>query len=110
MNKVYIALDDALKQLDKIKSESAPLHRPIIDAVKYSLTNNVPSIQFDKEGLEEHVADLENRRHLIWAVGVDYDGYEDAASLKKLIDELVSYTQLPVEDVPDLTGWRHRDE
>ena len=110
MNKVYIELDDALKHLDKIKSEFAPSHRPVIDAVKYSLTNNVPSIQFDKEGLEEHVADLNNRRHLIWALGVDYDGYDDAADLKKLIDELVSYTQLPVEEVPDITGWRNKDE
>lgn len=61
MNKVYIALDDALEHLDKIKSEFAPLHRLVIDAVKYSLTNNVPSIQFDKEGLEQHVAELNNR-------------------------------------------------
>ena len=110
MNKVYIALDDALKHLDKIKLEFAPLHRLVIDAVKYSLTNNVPSIQFDKEGLEKHVADLNNRLCLIWSLGVDYDGYDDAADLKELIDEIVSYTQLSVEDVPDITGRRNKNE
>ena len=110
MNKVYIALDDALKHLDKIKSEFTPLHRLVIDAVKYSLTNNVSSVQFDKEGLEEHVADFRNRLHLIWALGADYDGYNDTEHLKQLIDELVSYTQLPVEDVPDITGWRNKHE
>lgn len=29
----------------------------------------------------------------IWAIGVDYDGYQSEESLKKLIDELVDMTK-----------------
>ena len=54
--------------------------------------------------LKEEVQDLNNRRHLIWALGVDYDGCNTVKSLKELIDELVSYTQLPREQVPDITS------
>lgn len=54
--------------------------------------------------LREEVQDLNNRRHLIWALGVDYDGCNTVKSLKELIDELVSYTQLPREQIPDITS------
>ena len=54
--------------------------------------------------LKKEVQDLNNRRHLIWAIGCDYDGCNTVKSLKELIDELVSYTQLPREQVPDITS------
>ena len=54
--------------------------------------------------LKKEVQDLNNRRHLIWAIGCDYDGCNTVESLKELIDELVSYTQLPREQVPDITS------
>ena len=54
--------------------------------------------------LKEEVQDLNNRRHLIWALGVDYDGCNTVKSLKELIDELVSYTQLPDDQIPDITS------
>lgn len=54
--------------------------------------------------LKKEVQDLNNRRHLIWAIGCDYDGCNTVESLKGLIDELVSYTQLPREQVPDITS------
>ena len=54
--------------------------------------------------LKEEVQDLNNRRHLIWAIGCDYDGCNTVESLKELIDELISYTQLPREQVPDITS------
>lgn len=54
--------------------------------------------------LKRQVADLNNRRHLIWAIGCDYDGCNTVESLKGLIDELVSYTQLPEDQVPDITA------
>lgn len=54
--------------------------------------------------LKKHVADLRNRLHLIWAIGCDYDGCNTVKSLKELIDELVSYTQLPTEEVHDITS------
>ena len=38
----------------------------------------------------------------IWAIGLDYDGCNTVESLKELIDELVSYTQLPREQVPKI--------
>lgn len=54
--------------------------------------------------LKKYAADLNNRRHLIWAIGCDYDGCNTVESLKELIDELVSYTQLPSEQIPDITS------
>lgn len=48
--------------------------------------------------LKEKITDLErqikikdNWCYMIWAVGFDYDGYNDAKNLKKIIDELVEY-------------------
>lgn len=63
-----------------------------------------PSIEADIDELKNEVIDLNNRRHLIWALGVDYDGCNTVKSLKELIDELVSYTQLPREQIPDITS------
>lgn len=61
-------------------------------------------VEADIDELKKEVADLNNRRHLIWAIGVDYDGCNTVNSLKELIDEMVSYTQLPREQVPDITS------
>jgi DNA-directed RNA polymerase subunit RPC12/RpoP len=61
-------------------------------------------VEADIDELKKEVADLNNRRHLIWAIGHDYDGCNRVESLKELIDELVSYTQLPREQVPDITS------
>jgi DNA-directed RNA polymerase subunit RPC12/RpoP len=88
----------------KIKPTFAPLHRAVIDAFVQSIINNVPAVEADIDELKKEVADLNNRRHLIWALGVDYDGCNTVESLKELIDELVSYTQLPREQVPDITS------
>lgn len=38
--------------------------------------------------------ELKKRLHMIWAIGVDYDGCDGAESLKGLIDELVGITQM----------------
>jgi hypothetical protein len=65
---------------------------------------SLDTIEADIDELKKEVADLNNRRHLIWALGVDYDGCNTVESLKELIDELVSYTQLPREQVPDITS------
>ena len=54
--------------------------------------------------LKKQAADLRNRLHMIWAIGVDYDGCNRVESLKELIDELVSYTQLPEDQIPDITS------
>jgi polyhydroxyalkanoate synthesis regulator phasin len=65
---------------------------------------DLEEVEADIDELKKEVADLNNRRHLIWALGVDYDGCNTVESLKELIDELVSYTQLPREQVPDITS------
>ena len=48
-----------------------------------------PTVEADIDELKKEVEDLNNRRHLIWALGVDYDGCNTVESLKELIDELV---------------------
>ena len=63
---------------------------------------DLPAVEEDIEELRARARDLENRRHLIWAIGCDYDGCNTVESLKDLIDELVSYTQLPREEVPQI--------
>ena len=72
------------------------------DVVAFIL--EAPVTEADIDELKKEVADLNNRRHLIWALGVYYDGCNTVKSLKELIDELVSYTQLPREQIPDITS------
>ena len=44
--------------------------------------------------LQKQVDELKKRLHLIWAIGVDYDGCNKIKSLKELIDEMVELTQI----------------
>lgn len=104
MSKVYINLEDIIKHKAKVKPTFAPLHRAVIDAFVQSIINNVPAEEVDIDELKKEVSDLNNRRHMIWAIGCDYDGCNTVDSLKELIDELVSYTQLPREQIPDITS------
>jgi hypothetical protein len=69
---------------------------------------DLPAVEANIDELKKKVADLNNRRHLIWAIGHDYDGCNTVKSLKELIDELVSYTQLPSDQVPDVIGWKDK--
>lgn len=61
-----------------------------------------PVVEADIDELKKEIEDLRNRLHLIWALGFDYDGCNTVQSLKELIDELVSYTQLPRDKVPKI--------
>mgnify|MGYP003292626804 CR=1 FL=1 len=103
MNNEYINKEAVLAA--KIRAEKeAPIsytHDEVIDLM-FEYINKLPTEDVDE--LKEEVKDLNNRRHLIWALGVDYDGCNTVESLKELIDELVSYTQLPREQVPDITS------
>lgn len=99
----YINKEAVLAVIANAQKE-APIsytHDEIIDLmVEY--INKLPTE--DVNELKEEIYDLNNRRHLIWAIGYDYDGCNTVESLKELIDELVSYTQLPREQVPDITS------
>ena len=44
--------------------------------------------------LQDKVDELKKRLHMIFAIGVDYDGCDGVESLKELIDELVEITQM----------------
>lgn len=71
----------------------------------YRLAKTLYEEGYEKtDELKRQVADLRNRLHMIWAIGCDYDGCNRVESLKELIDELVSYTQLPSEQIPDITS------
>ena len=48
--------------------------------------------------LQKQVDELKKRLHLIWAIGVDYDGFEKSESLKELIDEMVELTRIESKD------------
>ena len=105
----YIERNLVLNVIANVEKE-APLsftHAEIIDTIVEQI-NALPAE--DVNELKKRITDLNNRRHLIWAIGVDYDGCNTVESLKSLIDELVSYTQLPSEEIPDITSrtgtWR----
>ena len=71
----------------------------------YRLAKTLYEEGYEKtDELKKEIRDLRNRLHMIWAIGVDYDGCNRVESLKELIDELVSYTQLPSEQIPDITS------
>ena len=99
----YINKAAILTAITKANKE-APIsytHDEIIDLL-IEYINDLPTENVNE--LKEEIQDLNNRRHLIWALGADYDGCNTVESLKGLIDELVSYTQLPREQVPDITS------
>lgn len=104
----YYRVSDVNEILNKLAKEPAYYHEGEgfyngVCAVEGELMCLEP-VEADIDELKKEVADLNNRRHLIWAIGVDYDGCNTVESLKELIDELVSYTQLPREQVPDITS------
>lgn len=104
----YYKVSDVNEILNKLAKEPAYYHEGEdfyngVCAIEGEFMH-LESVEVDIDELKKEVADLNNRRHLIWALGVDYDGCNTVESLKELIDELVSYTQLPREQVPDITS------
>lgn len=104
----YYKVSDVNEILNKLAKEPAYQHDGEdfyngVCAVEGELMCLEP-VEADIDELKNEVIDLNNRRHLIWALGVDYDGCNTVKSLKELIDELVSYTQLPREQIPDITS------
>jgi hypothetical protein len=104
----YYRVSDVNEILNKLAKEPAYYHEGEdfyngVCAVEGELMCLEP-VEADIDELKNEVVDLNNRRHLIWALGVDYDGCNTVKSLKELIDELVSYTQLPREQIPDITS------
>lgn len=103
----YINKKNLLAEIRRAASRSSlgETTEPYLDwKAVVSFIVDAPVVEADIEELRKEVADLNNRRHLIWALGVDSDGCNTVESLKELIDELVSYTQLPREQVPDITS------
>ena len=101
----YIKKQDALDALYRAQRNTtwSMDHVDTMDQM-IDYVEKLPVEEADIDELKKEVADLRNRLHLIWAIGCDYDGCNTAESLKELIDELVSYTQLPRERVPDITS------
>jgi DNA-directed RNA polymerase subunit RPC12/RpoP len=104
----YYRVNEVKEIIKKLAKEPAYQHDGEdfyagVYTVESALTD-LEEVEADIDELKKEVADLNNRRHLIWAIGVDYDGCNTVESLKGLIDELVSYTQLPREQVPDITS------
>ena len=100
----YYRVNDVKAVLKKLAKEPAYWHDGEdfytgIYAVESALAC-LEEVEADIDELKEEVADLNNRCHLIWALGLDYDGCNTVDGLKELIDELVSYTQLPRGQVP----------
>lgn len=105
MTKEYIEREAALKALNEaIRHQTWSMDDKDVMYQMIDYLEKVPVVEADIDELKKEVADLNNRRHLIWAIGHDYDGCNRVESLKELIDELVSYTQLPREQVPDITS------
>jgi hypothetical protein len=104
----YYKVNDVKDVIKKLAKEPAYQHTgEDFYAGVYTVEDalaDLEEVEADIDELKNEVIDLNNRRHLIWALGVDYDGCNTVKSLKELIDELVSYTQLPREQVPDITS------
>lgn len=103
----YINKNNLLAEIRRVASRSSlgETTEPYLDWKDVvSFIVEAPVVEADIDELKKEVADLRNRLHLIWAIGYDYDGCNKVESLKELIDELVSYTKLPREHVPDITS------
>ena len=107
MTEKYYKADELIKTFETLRDNQSAygMHDKAIDTSRYiQMLLDYPTVEADIDELKKEVEDLNNRRHLIWAIGCDYDGCNTVDSLKELIDELVSYTQLPREQVPDITS------
>jgi polyhydroxyalkanoate synthesis regulator phasin len=107
MTEKYYKADELIKTFETLRDNQSAygMHDKAIDTSHYiQMLLDYPTVEADIDELKKEVEDLNNRRHLIWAIGCDYDGCNTVESLKELIDELVSYTQLPREQVPDITS------
>lgn len=107
MDNEYINKGKLIEEIRKAASRSmvGEIDEPYLDwKTVVSFIFDAPVVEADIDELKKEVTDLRNRLHLIWAIGHDYDGCNRVESLKELIDELVSYTQLPRDRVPDITS------
>jgi hypothetical protein len=107
MTEKYYKAEELIKTFETLRDNQSAygMHDKAIDTSYYiQMLLDYPTVEADIDELKKEVEDLNNRRHLIWAIGCDYDGCNTVDSLKELIDELVSYTQLPREQVPDITS------
>jgi predicted RNA-binding Zn-ribbon protein involved in translation (DUF1610 family) len=103
----YINKNNLLAEIRRAASRSSlgETTEPYLDWKDVvSFIVEAPIVEADIDELKKELEDLRNRLHLIWAIGFDYDGCGTVKSLKELIDELVSYTKLPREYVPDITS------
>lgn len=54
MSKVYLDLEDIVKYAEEIKPTFAPLHRAVINAVVYGISNHVPSVVLPRRAAWDH--------------------------------------------------------
>ena len=102
-NKTYNPCDDCQYSFSKTGQENNECkicEFTYFRDLAHKATAESATLNKEVDELNAHVYDLRNRCHLIWALGHDYDGCNTVKSLKELIDELVSYTQLPSDKVP----------
>lgn len=107
MTEEYINKNTLLANIRRLASRSSlgETTEPYLDwKTVVSEIVDAPVVEADIDELKKELADLRNRLNLIYAIGYDYDGCNRVESLKELIDELVSYTKLPREQVPDITS------
>ena len=83
-------LEDILDLIHRLLEENKRLK----NAYREGLEQGKFDCQVKISELQKQSNELKKRLHMIWAIGVDYDGCDGVESLKRLIDELVEITQM----------------
>lgn len=104
-NILFDLLEDKNKEINKLKEEKENLTHIVANKIikdydiETPLKDELNTERLKSIGLKNEIEELKRKIEikdrwcqLIWDIGCDYDGYNDADNLKKIIDELVNYS------------------
>ena len=99
-NACYGKVEEYNAEIERLTEREKFLENALHTSIKHTETveRSLKASESRNAELQKQVDELKKRLHLIWAIGVDYDGCSKIKSLKELIDEMVELTQIESKD------------
>ena len=99
-NACYEKVEEYNAKIERLTERERFLENALHTSIEHTETveRDLKESESRNAELKKQVDELKKRLHLIWAIGVDYDGCSKIKSLKELIDEMVELTQIESKD------------
>ena len=99
-NACYEKVEEYNAKIERLTERERFLENALHTSIEHTETveRDLKASESRNAELQKQVDELKKRLHLIWAIGVDYDGCSKIKSLKELIDEMVELTQIESKD------------